>query len=426
MLDIKFVRENIETVKENLKNRGTKLSLDEFLTVDEKRRKVLREVEQLKFLRNNISDEVAKLKYEGKDIKDKISEAQKISQKIKEYEIEVNAIEEESQKILLYIPNMVDISVPMGKDDKENVEVRKWGDLPKFDFSPLPHWDIAENLDILDFKRAAKMSGSRFVLYKNLGAKLERVLINFMLDLHTKEHGYKEMIPPLMVNADAMNATGQLPKFRDELFKCEDDDLYLIPTAEVSLTNIHREEILKEEDLPLYYTAWTPCFRREAGSYGRDVRGIIRQHQFNKVEMVKFVKPENSYDELEKLVLNAEKVLQLLKLPYRIVLLSSGEIGFAAAKTYDIEVWLPSQNRFCEISSCGNFTDFQARRANIKFRRSKTSKLEYVHTLNGSGLAIGRTFLAILENYQCKDGSVVIPEILRPYFDGIEKITANK
>jgi seryl-tRNA synthetase len=330
------------------------------------------------------------------------------------------------QEFLLTLPNLPHVSVPKGKDSSDNAEVRRWGDIPKFDFEPKPHWDLGEALGILDFKTGAKIAGARFTLYWDLGAKLERALINFMLDLHTREHGYREVLPPFMVNRTTMTGTGQLPKFEEELFKVEGTDYFLIPTAEVPVTNIHQDEVLDEEVLPLYYTAYTPCFRKEAGSYGKDTRGLIRQHQFNKVELVKFTKPENSYDELEKLLSNAEEVLKRLKLPYRVVNLCTGDLGFSASKTYDIEVWLPGQETFKEISSCSNFEDFQARRAKIRYRVSGKSKTEYVHTLNGSGLAVGRTLVAILENYQKADGSVEIPDVLRPYLYGVERIEKRK
>jgi seryl-tRNA synthetase len=345
---------------------------------------------------------------------------------VKDLDRVVEEKERALQEFLLVIPNLPHPSVPKGTDPSENEEVRRWGEIPKFDFEPKPHWDIGEDLGILDFKNGAKISGARFTLYWDLGAKLERALINFMLDLHTREHGYREVLPPFMVNRTTMTGTGQLPKFEEELFKIEGLEYFLIPTAEVPVTNIHQDEVLEESVLPLYYTAYTPCFRKEAGSYGKDTRGLIRQHQFNKVELVKFSKPENSYEELEKLLSNAEEVLKRLKLPYRVVTLCTGDLGFSASKTYDIEVWLPGQNTFKEISSCSNFEDFQARRAKIRYRVSGKSKTEYVHTLNGSGLAVGRTLVAILENYQQPGGSVLIPEVLRPYLYGVEKIDKRK
>jgi seryl-tRNA synthetase len=350
----------------------------------------------------------------------------KVSQELKALDGVVEEKERALQEFLLTVPNIPHLSVPSGTDSSENAEVRRWGEIPSFPFDPKPHWDLGEELGILDFKRGAKIAGARFTLYWDLGAKLERALINFMLDLHTREHGYREVLPPFMVNRVTMTGTGQLPKFEEELFKLEGTDYFLIPTAEVPVTNIHQDEVLEEEALPLCYTAFTPCFRKEAGSYGKDTRGLIRQHQFNKVELVKFAKPETSYEELEKLLDNAEEVLRRLKLPYRVVNLCAGDLGFSAAKTYDIEVWLPGQNTFKEISSCSNFEDFQARRAKIRYRISGKSKTEYVHTLNGSGLAVGRTLVAILENYQQADGTVIIPDVLRPYLYGVERIEKGK
>jgi seryl-tRNA synthetase len=355
-----------------------------------------------------------------------ISESKKVSQEMKELDAIVQEKEKALQDFLLMVPNLPHESVPKGTDSSENAEVRRWGEIPKFGFEPKPHWDLGEELGILDFKCGAKIAGARFTLYWDLGAKLERALINFMLDLHTREHGYREVLPPFMVNRVTMTGTGQLPKFEEELFKIEGLDYFLIPTAEVPVTNIHQDEVLEEDTLPRYYTAYTPCFRKEAGSYGKDTRGLIRQHQFNKVELVKFSKPESSYEELEKLLLNAEEVLKRLKLPYRVVNLCTGDLGFSASKTYDIEVWLPGQNTFKEISSCSNFEDFQARRAKIRYRVSGKAKTEYVHTLNGSGLAVGRTLVAILENYQQADGSVVIPEVLRSYLYGVERIEKKR
>jgi seryl-tRNA synthetase len=349
-----------------------------------------------------------------------------VSQKMKELDVIVQEKEKALQDFLLMVPNLPHSSVPVGKDAADNVEVRRWGEIPRFDFKPKPHWDIGEELGILDFKTGAKLAGARFTVYLDLGAKLERALINFMLDLHTREHGYHEVFPPFMVNRTTMTGTGQLPKFEEELFKVEGTDYFLIPTAEVPVTNIHQDEVLEEARLPLYYTAYTACFRKEAGSYGKDVRGLIRQHQFNKVELVKVTRPEDSYDELEKLTSNAEEVLKRLNLPYRVITLCTGDLGFSAAKTYDIEVWLPGQDGYKEISSCSNCEDFQARRAKIRYRISGKSKTEYVHTLNGSGLAVGRTLIAILENYQQADGSVLIPEVLRPYMHGVERIEKPK
>jgi seryl-tRNA synthetase len=380
----------------------------------------------LRAYQKKVSDEVSQKKRKGEDAADLIAEMKKVSQELKGLDGVVEEKEKALQEILLFIPNLPHSSVPKGTEASENAEVRRWGEIPKFDFEPKAHWDIGEDLGILDFKTGAKIAGARFTLYLDLGAKLERALINFMLDLHTKEHGYREVLPPFMVNRTTMTGTGQLPKFEEELFKIEGLDYFLIPTAEVPVTNIHQDEVLEEEVLPLYYTAYTPCFRREAGSYGKDTRGLIRQHQFNKVELVKFAKPEQSYEELEKLVTDAEEVLKRLKLPYRVVNLCTGDLGFSASKTYDLEVWLPGQETFKEISSCSNFEDFQARRAKIRYRISGKSKTEYVHTLNGSGLAIGRTLVAILENYQQANGSVVIPEVLRPYMDGVERIEKRR
>ncbi|MBO8138619.1 MAG: serine--tRNA ligase [Desulfotomaculum sp.] len=426
MLDIKFVRNNPDAVKKALADRAVDVYLDEFLDLDEERRKKLVEVEQLKNKRNTVSEEIGRLKKAGEPADDKITEMRSVSQSIKKMDEEIREIEEKLQKILLTIPNIPHETVPVGADEEDNEEVRRWGKPREFNFKPKPHWEIAEQLDIIDFERGSKVSGARFTFYKGAGARLERALINFMLDLHTREHGYKEVLPPFIVNADSMTGTGQLPKFAEDMFKLENTNYYLIPTAEVPVTNLYREEILPAEKLPVYHCAYSPCFRAEAGAAGRDTRGLIRQHQFNKVELVKFSYPEKSYEELEKLVENAEKVLQLLGLPYRVVNLCTGDLGFSAAKTYDIEVWLPSFNIYREISSCSNFEDFQARRANIRFRREKKSKPEFVHTLNGSGLAVGRTVAAILENYQEEDGSVSIPPVLQPYMGGITKITAEK
>ena len=414
MLDARFVRENIDTVKRSLENRNYTLPLDEFLIIEEKRRSLLRESEELRNKRNVVSEEIARLKSQKQDASKLIEEMKGVSDRIKELNDKIKNLEESTDNFLLNIPNIPHETVPVGKDETENVEIRKWGEPKKFDFEPLNHWDIGEILDIIDFERASKIAGARFSLTKGLGAKLERALMNFMLDLNTSK-GYKEVFPPIIVNKESMTATGQLPKFGMELFRIADPEFYLIPTAEVPVTNIHRDEILIEKDLPIYYTAYTPCFRREAGSYGKDVRGLIRQHQFNKVELVKFVKPEDSYSELESLTRDAEDILQKLELPYRVVALCTGDLGFAASKTYDIEVWLPGQQKYREISSCSNFTDFQARRAKIRFKIEGKKGTEFVHTLNGSSLAIGRTLVAILENYQQKDGSVIVPEVLRHY-----------
>ncbi|MBI5639216.1 MAG: serine--tRNA ligase [Nitrospirae bacterium] len=420
MLDARFVRENIDPVKEALNKRGYEFPLAHFLSIDEKRMALLKETEELRNRRNVVSEEIGRLKKMKEDATSQLEEMKGVSDKIKSIEEELKDLEEETKALLLTIPNIPHESVPVGKDETENVEIRKWGTPPVFDFEPLNHWDIAETLGIIDFDRASKIAGARFALMKGPGARLERALMNFMLDTNTSK-GYQEVFPPILVNRESMTGTGQLPKFEAELFRINDPEFYLVPTAEVPVTNIHRDEILKEADLPVYYTAYTPCFRREAGSYGKDTRGLIRQHQFNKVELVKFVKPEDSYDELEKLTNNAEDLLQRLGLPYRVIALCTGDIGFSSAKTYDLEVWLPGQNRYREISSCSNFGDFQARRANIRFKREGKKGTEFVHTLNGSGLAIGRTLVAILENYQQRDGSVIIPEALRPYM-GMERI----
>ena len=421
MLDLKFVRDNLAVVEQALKNRNASVDLSEFIGLDKKRRELLVEVEALKSRRNTVSLEVSRLKKEKQDAEALIVEMRGVGDRISALDAEVKAIEGKLTAILTYIPNVPHSSVPVGADEESNPEVRRWGEPRKFDKEPLAHWEIGEKLGILDFERGGKVSGARFTFYKGLGSRLERSLISFMIDLHTQEHGYTEFFPPFIVNKESMFGTGQLPKFAEDMFKLEGYDYYLIPTAEVPITNLHRGEILDAKDLPLYYTAYSACFRAEAGAAGRDTRGLIRQHQFNKVEMVKFTKPEDSYEELEKLTLNAEKVLQRLELPYHTVLLCTGDMGFSSAKTYDLEVWLPSANRYREISSCSNFEDFQARRAEIKFRREPKAKPEYVHTLNGSGVAIGRTVAAILENYQQEDGSVVVPDALRPYM-GVDVI----
>ena len=426
MLEAKYIREHLDEVRDRLARRGQAVNLDQFLLIDGERRKNLQEWERLRALQKKVSDEVSKKKKEGQEASELIAEMKKVSQEMKDLDVVVQEKEKALQDFLLTVPNLPHSSVPVGKDSADNVEVRRWGEIPRFDFKPKPHWDIGEDLGILDFKTGAKLAGARFTLYLDLGAKLERALINFMLDLHTREHGYHEVLPPFMVNRTTMTGTGQLPKFEEELFKLDGTDYFLIPTAEVPVTNIHQDEVLEEGMLPLYYTAYTPCFRKEAGSYGKDVRGLIRQHQFNKVELVKVTRPEDSYDELEKLTSNAEEVLKRLKLPYRVITLCAGDMGFSAAKTYDIEVWLPGQDDFKEISSCSNCEDFQARRAKIRYRISGKSKTEYVHTLNGSGLAVGRTLIAVLENYQQADGSVLIPEVLRPYMHGIERIEKKK
>lgn len=422
MLDVKRIRKNYEEVKERLEFRGKgDFGLSELKDIDEKRREILAEVEKMKNKQNTVSRQIPKLKKEGKDTSVIMAEMKKLSSDIKPLEAKLDEIDEEYRLMLLSVPNTPNQKVPYGVDDSDNEVMRIVGEPTKFEFEAKAHWDIGEELDILDFERAAKISGTRFTVYKGLGARLERAITNFMLDLHTIEQSYVEILPPFMVNRKAMTGTGQLPKFEEDMFYVPQKDFFLIPTAEVPVTNLRGDEILKEEELPIYYTAYTPCFRAEAGSAGRDTRGLIRQHQFNKVELVKFVKPENSYDELEKLTADAEAVLKILGIPYRVVRLCSGDLGFSSAMTYDIEVWMPSYGRYVEISSCSNFEDFQARRAGIRYRDSETGKVEYVHTLNGSGLAVGRTTAAILENFQKEDGSVEIPEALRKYM-GVHEI----
>lgn len=421
MLDIKNLRDNLETVEARLKTRGEAVDLNGFRTLDTKRRELLQQSEELKALRNRTSDEISRIK-DKSQAQGLITGMREVGQRIKKLDDELKGIEEALEQFLLTVPNIPQASVPVGASETDNVEVRKWGEIPAFSFIPKPHWEIGEALGILDFERGAKLTGARFTLYKGAGARLERALINFMLDLHTDRHKYVEMLPPFMVNRESMTGTGQLPKFADDLFHLEGTDYFLIPTAEVPVTNIHRNEILRGEDLPLRYTAYTPCFRKEAGSYGKDTRGLIRQHQFNKVELVKFVHPDESCQELERLLADAEEVLQLLGVPYRVVELCTADLGFSAARTYDIEAWLPGQGTYREISSCSNFEDFQARRASIRFREDDKAKPEFVHTLNGSGLAVGRTVVAILENFQQADGKVTIPEALRPYMGGLEKI----
>ncbi|MET3700099.1 seryl-tRNA synthetase [Bacillus oleivorans] len=424
MLDIKFLRNNFEEVKQKLQKRGEDLTdLGKFEELDGRRRELIVETEQLKSKRNEVSGQIAQLKKEKQDADQLIAEMRDVGDRIKGLDEELRTVEETLENLLLSIPNIPHESTPIGDTEDDNVEIRKWGEPRAFEFEAKPHWDIAADLDLLDFERAAKVTGSRFVFYKGLGARLERALMNFMLDLHVEEHGYEEVIPPYMVNRTSMTGTGQLPKFEEDAFLIECEDYFLIPTAEVPVTNLHRDEILSADDLPINYAAYSACFRSEAGSAGRDTRGLIRQHQFNKVELVKFVRPEDSYEELEKLTGHAEKVLQLLGLPYRVMSMCTADLGFTAAKKYDIEVWIPSYNTYREISSCSNFEAFQARRANIRFRRDAKGKPEHVHTLNGSGLAIGRTVAAILENYQQPDGSVVIPEVLRPYMRNKEVIS---
>lgn len=421
MLDLKFVRANPDIVIDSLAKRGGKISLDSFLSLEEERRSILAEVEEKKARRNSVSKEIGKMKQAGQDASSIMAEMRQLGDEISAMDNRLKEVETSLIDTLMAIPNIPHPSVPVGKDDSENQELRKWAEPTKFAFEPLNHWDIGVNLDILDFERAAKISGARFTVYKGLGARLERAVTNFFLDVHTSEHGYKEIFPPYMVNSNSMRGTGQLPKFAEDMFHIDGTDYYLIPTAEVPVTNLLSGEILEEKDLPIKYTAYTACFRAEAGAAGRDTRGLIRQHQFNKVEMVKFADPNNSYEELEKLTRDAEDVLQKLGLPYRVVCLSTGDLGFSSAKTYDLEVWLPGFGGYREISSCSNFEDFQARRANIRFRR-EGGKPEFVHTLNGSGVAVGRTVAAILENYQQADGSVKVPEVLIPYMGGVEVI----
>lgn len=415
MLDLKFIRENTELVEKALANRNMSMALDGFLALEKERRSILTNVEGLKSERNKASQEISQLKKEGQNADGKILAMRELGDKIAELDKRLREVEDELGNIVMNLPNIPLPEVPVGKNEDDNVEMRKWGEIPSFSFEPLAHWDIGEKLNILDFERAAKVTGARFVFYRGIGAKLERALINFMLDLHTCEHGYTELFPPFIVNSDSMTGTGQLPKFAEDSFRLENSDYYLIPTAEVPVTNFHRGEILAAEQLPICYAAYSACFRSEAGAAGRDTRGLIRLHQFNKVEMVKFSLPEQSAEELEKLTNNAEHILQLLGLPYRVITLCTGDMGFSSAKTYDIEVWLPSAGKYREISSCSNFTDFQARRADIRFRRDAKAKPEYVHTLNGSGLAIGRTVSAILENFQNQDGSVRVPQVLQQY-----------
>ena len=425
MLDMKFVRENPELVMDAMRKRNANVNLDEFLELEKKRRELTLQVEALKSQRNAASQEIGKMKKAGENADAQMAEVRALGDKIAEDDKELKDIEARLKEILMTIPNMPAADTPVGSSDADNPVVRTWREPAKFAFEPRAHWDIGEKLNILDVERAGKVSGARFTFYRGLGSRLERSVINFFLDIHTGENGYTEFFPPFIVNKDSMQGTGQLPKFAEDMFKLEGLDYYLIPTAEVPITNLHRDEILSGDDLPLYYTAYSACFRAEAGSAGRDTRGLIRQHQFNKVELVKFTKPEDSWDELEKLTANAEKVLQLLELPYRVVRLCTGDIGFSSAATYDLEVWLPAANCYREISSCSNFLDFQARRANIRFRRDTKSKPEFVHTLNGSGVAVGRTVAAILENYQQADGSVIVPKVLRPYI-GCDVIEAPK
>lgn len=424
MFDAKLLRYEFERAQQAMINRGgSPDELNQFVGLDKTRRELLQEVEQLKNRRNVVSQEVAAKKRAKEDAEPLIIEMREVSDRIKEMDEQLRGIEEDLNAILLSLPNMPHDSVPVGASEDDNVEIRRWGEPKSFSFDVKPHWEVAQELGILDFEAASKVTGSRFVFYKGLGARLERALANFMMDLHSSEHGYEEMLPPLIVNKESLTGTGQLPKFAEDVYEIQGTEYFLIPTAEVPVTNYHRDEILSMEDLPKYFVAYSACFRSEAGAAGRDTRGLIRQHQFNKVELVKLVSPESSYDELEKLTENAEKVLQLLKLPYRVMNLCTGDLGFSSAKTYDLEVWLPNSQAYREISSCSNFEDFQARRANIRFRRDAKAKPEFVHTLNGSGLALGRTVAAILENYQQEDGSVVIPEVLRPYMNNVAVIS---
>jgi seryl-tRNA synthetase len=422
MIDLKTIRSNPELLKKALQKRKENFDIDEFLKIDENRRDIIQKVEQLKNKQNVTSKLIPQYKREGKDLASLMDEMKDLSDKIKDLDNKVRTLDEEIEKIMLTIPNIPNDSVPMGDSDEDNIEIRKWGEPRKFNFEPKSHWEIGENLNILDFSTAAKVTGARFTFYKGLGARLERSLINFMLDLHVDKHGYTEVFPPFMVHRNSMVGTGQLPKFEEDSFKVNDTEYFLVPTAEVPVTNMYREQILEEKDLPIKHAAYSACFRAEAGAAGRDTRGLIRQHQFNKVELVKFTTPETSYDELEKLTKDAEEVLQILGIPYRVVKICIGDLGFTAAMKYDIEVWMPSYNRYVEISSCSNFESFQARRAGIRFRKTIKDKPEFVHTLNGSGVAIGRTTACILENYQQEDGSVIIPEALEKYFNSIKVI----
>jgi seryl-tRNA synthetase len=426
MLDLGFVRSNLSQVREKMRDRGIAGILGDFEALDAERRKLLSEAEALKAHRNTVSNEIASLKKQKQDASSLIAQMKEVSASIQQLDEQAKSADEKLRDLLRRVPNIPHETVPVGRGSKENQEVRRWGEPRKFDFEPMAHWDLGPALGILDFERAAKIAGARFAVYYGVGAKLERALAQFMLDFHTRRHGYTEVFPPFIVNSDSMFGTGQLPKFAEDLFKLEGTDYWLIPTAEVPVTNLFRDEVLEAENLPVKFCAWTACFRSEAGSYGKDTRGIIRQHQFQKVELVKFALPENSYDELESLTRDAEAVLQALDLPYRVVVLSTGDLGFSSAKTYDLEVWLPSSQEYKEISSCSNFESFQARRANLRFRRGKGGKTELLHTLNGSGLAVGRTWLALLENYQQEDGTVIVPEALRPYLDGIERITPRE
>ncbi|MCK5403753.1 MAG: serine--tRNA ligase [Desulfobulbaceae bacterium] len=418
MLELRFIRENITLVKESLKKRNIHESrINDFESVDSERRELLSEVESLRNRRKTVSQKIAGYKRDGRNADAMIKEMREVGERVKELETRIAAVDTDLNDIVMGIPNLCHESIPFGVDDSENQELRKWGEIPEFSFEPKAHYEIGELQGTIDLERAAKISGARFALLTGFASRLERALINFMLDLHTQKHGYEEVLPPFLVNTETMTATGQLPKFEEDLFKVEGWDLYMVPTAEVPVTNIHRDETLAEKDLPIKYTAYTPCFRSEAGSYGKDTRGLIRQHQFDKVELVKFTTPETSDAELDFLLADAEEVLQLLNLPYRVVILCSGDLGFSATKTFDIEVWMPAQNKYREISSCSNFLDFQARRGGIRYRPKDSKKSALVHTLNGSGLAVGRTLAAIFENFQQEDGSVALPEVLKPYFE---------
>ncbi|MGD0695312.1 MAG: serine--tRNA ligase [Terriglobia bacterium] len=426
MLDLNFVRDNLELVKRKMRERGMADAMKDFESLDATRRTALARAEELKARRNKVSDEIAGLKKQKQDAGAQIAEMKVLKQEIEIYDAHAEVADKQLRELLVGIPNVPHESVPAGRGPEDNQEIRRWGEPRQFDFEPKAHWDLGPELGILDFERAAKIAGARFAVYSGIGAKLERALANFMLDVHTREHGYTEVLPPFVVNSASLYGTGQLPKFAGDLFKLEGTDYWLIPTAEVPVTNLYRDEVLEGEKLPVKHCAWTACFRSEAGSYGKDTRGIIRQHQFQKVELVKFALPENSYNELESLTHDAEAILQRLGLPYRVVVLCTADLGFSSAKTYDLEVWLPSVREYKEISSCSNFEAFQARRANLRFRRGQKGKTEFLHTLNGSGLAIGRTWLAILENYQQADGSVIIPESLRPYLDGLERVERRR
>jgi len=421
-LDPRLLRQEPQLIRRALRERGIELDLDRVLELDERLRELTRLWEEAQHKRKSISQEIGRLMRQGGDVSSLKEEVRVLGERMEAAEKEKQSVQEQLQSLLLEIPNLPHESVPLGRDERDNLEIRQWGELPEFEFDPRPHWEIGEELGILDFQRGAKLARTRFTLLAGAGARMERALIQFMLDLHTKEHGYREVLPPFLANRECLVGTGQLPKFEEDLFRIQGWDLYLIPTAEVPVTNIHREEVLEEASLPLYYTAYTPCFRSEAGSYGKDVRGLIRQHQFDKVELVKIVTPESSWEELEGLLADAEEVLRRLRLPYRVVALCTGDLGFASAKTYDIEVWLAGQGVYREISSCSNFTDFQARRAGIRYRPKGKKGTEFVHTLNGSGLAVGRTLVAVLENYQRSDGTVEVPEVLRPYMGGMEVI----